>query len=254
LWRGQPVFEMKVSSYFTALGPIDLKNLRRDPLLVWLPVVPLFPALLVRWGVPPLAAWLETEFDFALVPYYPLIMSFLAVLTPSFAGMITGFLLLDERDDRTLTALLVTPLSLNGYLTYRMGAPLLLGSVMTLLVLPLAGLISLPFAQTVAVVLLGALIAPLLALFLAAFAENKVVGFALMKTLNGILILPAVAYLAPANWQWAAGLIPTFWPLKTYWLAAESSGAFWPAIAAGLAINLIAVYFLLQRFHRVLHR
>jgi fluoroquinolone transport system permease protein len=245
---------MKMSSYFTALGPIDMKNLRRDPLLVWLPLIPLLPALLARWGVPSLAAWLETEFDFALAPYYPLLMSFLAVLTPSFAGMITGFLLLDERDDHTLTALLVTPLPLNGYLVYRMGAPLLAGAVMTLLVLPVAGLIVIPFSHMLAVVLLGALIAPLLALFLAAFAENKVVGFALMKSLNGVLILPAVAYFAPANWQWAAGLIPTFWPLKAYWLAAEGSTAFWPAVGAGTAVNLVALCLLLRRFQRVLHR
>lgn len=245
---------MKVSSYFTALGPIDLKNLRRDPLLVWLPLIPLLPALLVRWSMPPLAGWLAADFDFALAPYYPLIMSFLAVLTPSFAGMITGFLLLDERDDQTLTGLLVTPLPLNGYLAYRIGAPLLAGAVMTLLVLPVAGLIAIPFSRMLAVVLLGALVAPLLALFLAAFAENKVVGFALMKSLNGVLILPAAAYFAPAGWQWAAGLIPTFWPLKAYWLAAEGSAAFWPAIVAGLAVNLAAVYLLLRRFRRVLHR
>jgi fluoroquinolone transport system permease protein len=253
-WCAQPVPEMKLAHIFTALGPIDLKNLRRDPLLVWLPVIPLLPALLARWGIPPLAAWLEADFGFDLVPYYPLLMSFLAVLTPSFAGMITGFLLLDERDDHTLTALLVTPLPLNGYVAYRLGAPLLLGGLMTLLVLPVAGLIALPFGQTVAVVLLAGLIAPLLALFLAAFAENKVVGFALMKSLNGILMLPVLAYFLPGAWQWLGGLAPTFWPLKAYWLAAEGSAAFWPAVVVGTAVNLAAVYLLLRRFQRVLHR
>ena len=54
--------------------------------------------------------------------------------------MVLGFLLLDQRDDQTLTALQVTPLSLNGYLAYRISLPMLISLVTTLLMVPLAGL------------------------------------------------------------------------------------------------------------------
>jgi fluoroquinolone transport system permease protein len=46
-------------------------------------------------------------------------MSFLVVVMPALVGMVIGFLLLDQRDDQTLAALQVTPLTLNGYLIYR---------------------------------------------------------------------------------------------------------------------------------------
>lgn len=39
-------------------------------------------------------------------------------------GVVTGFLLLDERDDRTLTALQVTPLPLRAYIFYRVTVPI----------------------------------------------------------------------------------------------------------------------------------
>ena len=35
---------------------------------------------------------------------------------PGIVGMVVGFLLLDERDERTLSALRVTPLSMRRYL------------------------------------------------------------------------------------------------------------------------------------------
>jgi fluoroquinolone transport system permease protein len=36
-------------------------------------------------------------------------MSFVLLMTPMLAGIVVGFLLLDQRDDQTLTALQVTP-------------------------------------------------------------------------------------------------------------------------------------------------
>jgi fluoroquinolone transport system permease protein len=56
---------------------------------------------------------------------------------PGMVGMVIGFLLLDERDARTLTALRTTPLSMRRYLGYRVALPLLLGSMSTLIGFPL---------------------------------------------------------------------------------------------------------------------
>ena len=50
---------MKILSLYRLLGPVDLKNVRRDDLLIWVIVSPLLLALLYRFGVPPLTGLLS---------------------------------------------------------------------------------------------------------------------------------------------------------------------------------------------------
>jgi fluoroquinolone transport system permease protein len=245
---------MNLTTILTTLAPIDLKNMRRDPMLIWLPIIPLAPVLIIRFGLPTLNSWLLAEFQFDLAPYTLLIVSFLTMLVPSFAGMVAGFILIDERDEHTLNALLVTPLPLPVYMFYRIAMPTFMGFVMSLVILPLSGLLALPWLPLLAVVFLAALIAPIIALALAAFAENKVVGFALLKTANALLVLPAVAYFLPEPWQWLLGVFPTFWPMKAYWLAAAASPFFWPAVSLGMVVNGLMIWGLWRRFTAVVHR
>ena len=47
---------MNALGLLRTLGPVDLRNVRREPLLAWSVVFPLVVALLVRGGVPALAA------------------------------------------------------------------------------------------------------------------------------------------------------------------------------------------------------
>ena len=51
------------------LGPIDAKNVVRDPLMRWLIAMPLAVALALRWGTPALNRYLIAEFQFDLSAY-----------------------------------------------------------------------------------------------------------------------------------------------------------------------------------------
>jgi fluoroquinolone transport system permease protein len=235
-----------------ALGPIDAKSVARDPLLRWLVVYPVLLALLLRWGVPALAGRLEARYDFDLSGYYVLLMSFLVELLPILTGMVIGFLLLDGRDDRTLTALQVTPLTLNGYLAYRLMMPMLVSVVMTLVVFPLAGLVRVSLGPLVLMALGSAPLAPLFALLLGAFAGNKVEGFALSKA-SGVLFIPSVlAYFVDPPWQWAFGLIPTYWPAKAFWVQQAGGLGFVGFLLVGVAYQAFLLVPLLRSFNRVM--
>lgn len=244
---------MKTLRLFRAFAPVDFKNIRRDALLVWIPLLPLIMTLALRFGVTPLASLMLRQFELDLTPYYSLLMSMFVLLVPSTVGMIVGFLLLDERDEQTLAALMVTPMSNTSYLTYRIGVPLVIGFLITLITYPLAGLVPIAPLDLVIVSLLGAFTAPLIALFLAALAENKVAGLAMLKMLNGITILPVVAYFIPGNWQWLAGVIPTYWPLKVFW-SAVAGESYWLYVLIGVVINMIALGALLRRWDTIMHR
>lgn len=242
-----------VVTVFKALGPIDLRNMRRDSLLAWMPLAPLAAALLLRLGTPALAEFVHAQWNFDLTPYYGLIASSFLVLAPALVGMIVGFLLLDERDEGMDRALLVMPVRMGDVLLYRIGLPLGVGTLVTLLCYPLLGLASVPFTPLLIATLLAAVTAPLIALFLASFAENKVAGFAMMKLVNGLSLVPTVAYFLPHPWQWFCGIVPTYWPLKVFWLAA--AGHDYTIYAGiGLFINGLALWLLLRRFQRVIHR
>ena len=231
-----------------SMASVDLRNVRRDALLPWMAAVPLVIALLLRLGVPALSRWLRAEFGFALEPYFPLLMSFLVMTAPGMAGMVTGFLLLDERDEQVHAALRVTPVAFGTYLSYRIATPLFLGLVATLVAYPVADLAPVPFPDLLAVALLSAFAGPITALFLAAFAENKVSGLALVKVVNTVNMLPVLAYFLAEPWQFVAGVVPAFWPMKALWLAAAGRGLVW-CTAGGFGVNLAVLLLLLRRVH-----
>jgi fluoroquinolone transport system permease protein len=246
---------MNILQVWRALGPIDVRNVRRDPLLRWLVVLPLAAALAARWFLPSLLVQVEAFMQIPLLPYYPPFMAYaLLLLGPMLAGVVVGFLLLDQRDDRTIFALQVTPLSLNNYLAYRLALPILIGLLLSLVVLPLSGLVQLNLLHLLAVALAAAPLAPLFALFLAAFAANKVQGFAIQKGLGVVMLPPVIAYFVPAPWHWLFGLAPTYWPAQVLWQAQSGSGQLWLYLGTGLFVQGLLLWFLLRRFNRLLRQ
>lgn len=246
---------MRTAAAFRSLGAIDARNVARDSMLRWIAVLTPAFGLLFRFAVPPMAATLERRLAFDLVPYYPLLMSFLPLVAAGMMGTVVGFLLLDQRDDQTLTALLVTPLSLGDYLRYRLSGVLVISALLGAVAVPLAGLTATTPLQVAVCAVVAAPLGPIYALFLGAFAANKVQGFALVKGV-GVVFVPCVAaYFVTGPWQNAIGLVPHYWPLKVFWLF--DRGAVGPALVhalAGLAWQGLLLTLLVRRFAHVVRR
>lgn len=243
---------MKTVQVLRALGPIDAKSVSRDPLLRWMVFYPLLLSGLIRWGAPLLTVRLMAQFQFDLTLYYPLLTSFVLLMTPMLTGMVIGFLLLDQRDDQTLTALQVTPLTLNGYLVYRLSLPTLLSLIITLFILPLTGLVEIGLGSLLLAALSAAPLAPFYALALAAFAANKVQGFALTKALGVLLLPPLMAYFVPPPWQWIFGLVPLYWPVKLFWLLHANEPDYLFYLVIGLLYQFLLLLVLLRRFTKAI--
>lgn len=238
-------------NFFAALGLNDLKSIRREPLLLYMLVIPPVMVLVLRLVLPRATTYLSENLGFDLLPYYPMLLSFFFVLQiPLLFGVLVGLLVLDERDDDTLTALRVTPISMRGYALYRGTGAVLLSFVYVLLALLLSGFVSPSLAlAVVAVALLAGLMAAVFALTVATFASNKVEGLALTKGLSVFMLGPLAAYFVPTDWQLFFGLLPTYWPAKTFWVAGEG-GNFWPYALAGLIYSVLLLPSLLRRFRR----
>ena len=237
---------------FRALTVADLRNVQRDSLLKFLVFYPWILGLAMRFLIPWIAASLAGTFD--LTPSYPLLTGFFGILiTPLLAGFVTGFLLLDERDDHTLTALQVTPLSMNRYLTYRLLAPVVIAVASTFIVIPLMNLIDVPVLELLPISLVAALGAPIFTLILATVAGNKVQGFAVMKGLGVFFLAPFAAWFIPEPWQWLIGVFPTYWPVKAFWVMLDG-GNWWLFVALGLLVSVAWLAVLLRRFNKVVYR
>jgi len=230
----------------------DLQGMYRDPLLLTGLLGPLPLLLLARCGFPALNATLAARTAVRLDAYAPFAAMLLVSIIPMLIGLMSGFLLLEERDERLLAYYAVTPLKRRGYLLARLLLPMGLAAVWSALFLGGSGLTMLT-AQTWPALVLLALEAPLFALLLAGLAANKVEGLALSK-LGGLFIAAPVAfYLLPRPWSYAAALLPNYWTALSYDIGSLANGFpphLAPAFAAGLALHLLLLAALLARFVR----
>ena len=246
---------MRTAAALSSLGAIDARNVARDAMLRWMAVFTPAFGVLFRFAVPPIGDALHRQFGFDLVAYFPLLMSFLPLIAAGMIGTVVGFLLLDQRDDQTLTALLVTPLSLRDYLRYRLGGLMLVSAVFGAGMPPLAGLSDTTTLQLVVTAITAAPLAAIYALFLGTFAANKVQGFALAKAVGVVMVPCIVAYFVTGPWQTAFGLVPHYWALKVYWLFDDgATGVALVHALIGLAWQATLLMVLVQRFSHVVRR
>jgi fluoroquinolone transport system permease protein len=236
-----------------ALAYADARLLWRDPLLGWVLLMPLGLAVLLRMLIPTAAAALHAATGFDLAPYYALIMGGFLMTAPGIVGMVIGFLLLDERDACTLMALRVTPLSMRRYLAYRVALPLVFGTASTLVGYPLIGISPLPVTSLLAITGVAGLAAPLLAFVLATAAPTKVAGFAMVKVLNAVNLLPIAAFFLPVPLQYVAGILPTYWPMRALW-SATAGEEFVGFLVIGALVGAVALVLAAALFDRRLLR
>jgi fluoroquinolone transport system permease protein len=177
------------------------------------------------------------------------------MMAAGLVGTVVGFLLLDQRDDQTLPALLVTPMSLGDYLVYRLPVPTLLAVPLATLAYAIAALVPISAAQVCASALTAAPLAVLYAAFIGSVAANKVQGLALVKGV-GILWVPAVlAWFAPWPWHELAGVVPHYWPLKVFWeFDAGRPLSGWVHAALGVAVQGAWIAVFARRLARVTRR
>ena len=234
-----------------AFGLNDLRNIKREALLLYMMIIPPLMVAVLRLVLPWATAVLSARFGFDLANYYPMILSFFFVLQiPLLFGVLVGLLVLDERDDGTLTALRVTPISLMGYALYRGGAAVFLSFAYVLITLRFSGFAPSSLLPAIVVVaFLSGLLSAVFATILATFAANKVEGMAVTKGLATLMVGPLAAYFIHSDWQLLFGLLPTYWPAKAFWVASEG-GTFWPYAVVGLAYILLLLVVFSRRFRR----
>jgi fluoroquinolone transport system permease protein len=231
----------------TNLLKLDVKNISRDFILIILLPVPVFLALILRFGLPYLSQFISQWIDLYL--YSPLILIFLIVMGPLLTGMVSGLMLVDEADEKIIPAIAVTPLGRKGYMFYRLTAPFVWTFLILLPVPFLSGLAGINYFFYIPIIFTASFGAPLEALLIAVLAKNKIEAMAMGKVTGILFIAPFIGWFSPAPWKFSAGILPSFWVSESYYNI-EGGGALFPVyIAVGLLVHVFFIYLLLRKYN-----
>lgn len=230
-----------------ALIKAEWRSISRDLLLLITVVVPLLVALVIRIVVPIVTELLQEQ-GIDLTLHYVFIAGVALMMTPMMLGAMAGLQILDDRDERVLSYISVTPLTREGYLLWKLLTPVIIGCVQTPLALILMDIIPVKLGVVLPVTLLAALGAPIYALIMPAFAANKVEGLAISKASGIIMLAPFAGYLLPWPWAILAATMPPFWPVLAFVAGYSGEWTFWPYILGGVAVHLVWIHVLQRRF------
>ena len=253
---------MQITQLMIKLGRNDVKLIGRDSMLIGVILFLVLIAFLLRTGLPWLNVYLAEHavlpsetIDKSLSDFYPLIMAFMALFGgATIVGFIFGFVLLDEKDDNTIKAMLVTPVPFNHYIMFRVGAPALLAFLAVVGVMLCANQAQVPLWQLLLIAAGTSLAAPITSLFLVIFAENKLQGFLYGKFISLVGWIIILGWFVVEPWQWLLGLFPPFLISKAYWMALQGDSLWWMVLVVGSLMQMGLIYWLLQAFNKVAYR
>lgn len=234
----------------------DARLFGRDSFLPALFLITIGMAVLLRFGLPWLAGLFAANPSLEISPteLFPLLIGYVVIYESAvLGGVMIAFILLDERDDRTMEALLVTPMPTSYYLSYRLLVAIAIAFVMILANMYIVGQAMVPVWQLLPIVAVASLMGALSELFLATFAGNKAEGFAMLKIIGIIGLLLFGAWFVPMPWELLVGLYPPYWAVKAYWLAQSGDPNWWLALLVGALLMSAALAYLMRRFSRVVH-
>ena len=237
----------------------DVRLIARDKLLATMTFVVLSMGLVMRYALPAVDAALadagvmpSTRSTLRFSDTFPAFVVFVALWQgANIPGVIFGFVLLGEKEDNTLEAMRVTPLSLDRYALYRVGVSAVFAFVIIVYLSLSVGWCVLPWGQLVPLALAASLTAPLSVLAYATYSDNKIQGLAYTKFggVAGLLIL--AGFFVPTPWQWLLGVFPPFLVAKAYWMTlAGEAGAAWPLLLS-VVLQVALIRVLLGRFRSV---
>ncbi|HPR31348.1 MAG TPA: hypothetical protein PLK12_04595 [Prolixibacteraceae bacterium] len=190
----------------------DWKIIGRDPMLFVSYLAPFLILCVVLFLFPYVSGLTDRYFQFPLEPWFSFGYIFFLPLVTMLIGMVYGFILLDERDAGLISYLSVTPLGKKGYIFVRMLIPTLVSLFFSLGYLLLTGFeATLNPLEIMVLSLIIATEAPMIILFLGAFAHDKVEGIAMSKGFGILLLAMIIDYFFRGSWRWLLAVCPLWW-------------------------------------------
>ncbi|WP_048147838.1 ABC transporter permease [Palaeococcus ferrophilus] len=225
---------------FGAIYKTDLKLLRRDPMLVYSVAMTLVLLLIVRY------------FRDRVGVYYPLLALLVLVFIPMIFGMLPGFMMADEKEEKTVQALQVIPISSETFLAYR----LTWASIATAILVAISPKIldiEIPRKGLLAIIAFFLFEAWTYGLMIASLSESRMQALTVGKVLGWLLFLPPAIKLIvvwrnlSTDWSEFTAFLPTYWAYKLFeGIPKADYNSFLP----GLAVHAVWLFVFVWLFKR----
>lgn len=187
------------------------------------------------------------------------LVPFLVMFSLMIAGIFaTGVSIVEEKERRTLTAVLVTPVRMVEVLSAKAAFGFLLGMLMAVVTLALNRALGSDPAALVLTLMVAALMSVEVGLIYGAAAKDMRALFGLIKGLNIFILAPVVFYLFPEWPEWIPKLFPTYWIIQPVFEVAINNAGLaqvWVELVIALGICVVlgfAVAALVRRMERQL--
>ena len=158
---------------------------------------------------------------------------------------VPAFMLVDEREHRTLQALLVTPTTMSEVLLSKLLLGLMMAMTMAWLTLAFNDALGSEPLGLLATLTVAAIMLVEVGLIYGVTAKDAKGLYTLTKSLNLILIGPVIFYLFPDWPQWIAKLFPTYWiidPLYQLGMNGASFADVWPELMVALGFCVLLLF------------
>lgn len=220
---------------FIRLLVADSLNISRDPILLFVAMMSFLPATLLYFFGAPLDEAGVAHLGIEGLSRY---ITGPTVIMPAFLlGWVTGFLLLEDRDDGPLLAMETTPTGKSGFLLYRLSVTCVVCFAVALIGARLL-VADRGWGAALFLAALVALEAIIVAFILLALARNKVEGLALSKLINIGSVVPLLALL-PSGLRYMGGLFPSYWIGEFLGISAPPTMNPWGAAVMAIVVHLV---------------
>jgi len=217
----------------------------RDPMMKLFLVMPFFTFLFIRFGWP----ILSTNFPF-LQDHSLLVLMWACTQVASMFGFIYGFLFLEEKEEHVWSAIRILPVSVFQLTLSRLMVGVLIGTLTNFTIIHWGGLMRFPIYQEILLAFHFSFIAPVIAMAIAVFAQNRIEGLAQTKIVNLVTIIPGLLFILPYKALHLFAIIPTYWSFKSMEAAALNQSLFWLFYILGLAFYLLCIWWMSGRLAR----
>lgn len=222
----------------------DFRLVFRDNSLKIFIALPLLTLVVTRYAVPYIAGVYEVVRE-----YIPIILMLATTQGATAFGFIYSMVLVDEKDTNVAKVYGILPISKVWFVVFRLIPPFVLATLTTFLLLLVEPFYGFPVIQSLVYSMLVGLLMPLMILFVAIPAKNKIEAMTWQKIFNLPLVLPIMAFYVPASFSFLFTIFPTFWAFQGL-DSLITMGNFWLYMLIGFAYSILLIALMIKRFTR----
>lgn len=221
----------------------DLRQILRDPVMGILLFAPVLLIGVFKVMVIFLIPFLNSELNFDFTPYYIYLLAGVLIVISGMLGIVTGFMMLDDKDGNIAELMSVTPLGRGGYLANRVSLASFLTFIYSVLTIYVLNIVEVKVYSALLLSILCAVYAAIIGLLIFFGADDKVKGLTFAKGLN-VLGIFAFSDLFALKWFSAISVI-----FPTYWITSVlKSQNTYLVLIIGTSVHLIWLLYLIYRF------